>query len=234
MQIHFVLVAPARPENVGAAARALKTMGFDSLRLVATDAHQQPEATWVAHGAQQLLAQARSFDSLEQALQGIDLVIATTARRRGCKRSYWSAEQLTQLISEKSGSVSQVALLFGCEESGLPNHALEQANLLSYIPLAASYPSLNLAQAVMVYAYQLSPLSAQLTSAQQPSAPTAPVSGEGEFAALKQKATKLLQRIGAEGDPKLGEWLRDRLGCLTERDVRMLHTLLNDIDRSLR
>lgn len=55
MQLHIVLVAPARPENVGAAARAMKTMGFTSLRIVDSEAHLQPAARWVAHGAGEIL-----------------------------------------------------------------------------------------------------------------------------------------------------------------------------------
>lgn len=231
MQIHFVLVAPARPENIGAAARAMKTQGFSSLRLVSSKAHLQPPAEWVAHGAQELLEHAQCFDSLELALRDIDLTIATTARKRGSKRSYWPVKKLNSMITEKHGSINQVALLFGCEESGLSNKALEHADLLSYIPMAVNYPSLNLAQAVMVYAYQLSDLL-------QPSidAETA-ISGRddreiGEFVSLKHKASKLLRQIDAYDDAKLREWLQDRIGCLSERDIRMLHTLLNDIDKA--
>ena len=68
MEIFFILMAPARPENVGAAARALKTMGFSRLRIVASDVHLRPEADWVAHGAQELLQQAMSFPTLPEAL----------------------------------------------------------------------------------------------------------------------------------------------------------------------
>ena len=68
MEIIFILMAPARPENVGAAARALKTMGFSRLRIVASEAHLRQEAVWVAHGAQELLQQAESFPTLPEAL----------------------------------------------------------------------------------------------------------------------------------------------------------------------
>lgn len=73
MEIIFILMAPARPENVGAAARALKTMGFSRLRIVASEAHLRQEAVWVAHGAQELLQQAESFPTLPEALADLDL-----------------------------------------------------------------------------------------------------------------------------------------------------------------
>ena len=68
MKLYFVLVAPARPANVGAAARAMKTMGFDAMRLVAGRVHEEEEASWVAHGAQEILTQAEAFDTLPEAL----------------------------------------------------------------------------------------------------------------------------------------------------------------------
>ncbi|MGL5332104.1 MAG: TrmH family RNA methyltransferase, partial [Aeromonas veronii] len=88
MKLYFVLVAPARPANVGAAARAMKTMGFDAMRLVASRVHEEEEASWVAHGAQEILTQAEAFDTLPEALADMDLVIATTARERGRYQHY--------------------------------------------------------------------------------------------------------------------------------------------------
>ncbi|VEI63485.1 tRNA (cytidine/uridine-2'-O-)-methyltransferase TrmJ [Serratia fonticola] len=82
MQLHIVLVAPARAENVGAAARAMKTMGFTSLRIVDSEAHLQPAARWVAHGAGDILDAVQTFSTLEQALADVDFTVATTARSR--------------------------------------------------------------------------------------------------------------------------------------------------------
>ena len=83
MQFHIVLVEPARAENVGAAARAMKTMGFSSLRIVNSDAHRQPAAGWVAHGSQEILAEASTYATLADAVADVELVVATTARERG-------------------------------------------------------------------------------------------------------------------------------------------------------
>ena len=87
MDIVFILVAPARPANVGAAARALKTMGFNHWRLVASSAHLAPEAGYVAHGAGELLQQVECFDTVAEAIADCDLVVATTARRERVSRS---------------------------------------------------------------------------------------------------------------------------------------------------
>lgn len=93
MQLYIVLVAPTRPENIGAAARAMKTMGFTALRIVASEAHQ-PSARWVAHGAGEILDGVQTFATLEQALADVDFTVATPpvagrasttiARRRSC------------------------------------------------------------------------------------------------------------------------------------------------------
>lgn len=225
MEIVFVLVAPARPANVGAAARALKTMGFDQLRVVATTAHLDPEAGYVAHGAEDLLKAIRHFDDVAAATADCDLLVATTARRRGCVRDYHSPEALTRLLPEQAASVQRLALLFGCEASGLANEVIDAAHLLSAIPLAQPQPSLNLAQAVMIYSYALSGIRQQLAA--QPVAPQA------SQQALRNKVQTILARAGVSDDAKLGEWLQDRLGLLTDRDNRMLHTLTSDLLRVL-
>lgn len=109
MKLYFVLVAPARAPNVGAAARAMKTMGFDAMRLVASRVHEEEEASWVAHGAQEILTQAEVFDTLPEALADMDLVIATTARQRGRYQHYltpgkFAIKSVPSRLSTKSPS----------------------------------------------------------------------------------------------------------------------------------
>ena len=85
MLIHFILVEPGLPENVGAAARALKTMGFHSLRLVNPCDHLQDRARWVAHGSTDILENARVFTSLEDAVADVDMIVGTSAKSRTVK-----------------------------------------------------------------------------------------------------------------------------------------------------
>ncbi|CAI1122134.1 tRNA/rRNA methyltransferase [Serratia proteamaculans] len=226
MQLHIVLVAPARPENVGAAARAMKTMGFTSLRIVDSEAHLQPAARWVAHGAGDILDGVQTFATLEQALADVDFTVATTARSRARFHYYCTPQQLLGQLSERSQWVGQAALVFGREDSGLTNEELELADLLTGVPMQADYPSLNLGQAVMVYCYQLSELM-------NVSAPQESVANEGQLKALRQRAEGLLTALEVSDDQKLRDWLHQRLGALQQRDTAMLHTLLHDIEKKL-
>ncbi|WP_048762901.1 tRNA/rRNA methyltransferase [Serratia liquefaciens] len=226
MQLHIVLVAPARPENVGAAARAMKTMGFTSLRIVDSESHLQPAARWVAHGAGDILDGVQTFATLEQALADVDFTVATTARSRARFHYYCTPQQLLGQLSERSQWVDQAALVFGREDSGLTNEELELADLLTGVPMQADYPSLNLGQAVMVYCYQLSELM-------NVSAPQEPVANEGQLKALRQRAEGLLAALEVSDDQKLRDWLHQRLGVLQQRDTAMLHTLLHDIEKKL-
>ncbi|CAI1116124.1 tRNA/rRNA methyltransferase [Serratia quinivorans] len=226
MQLHIVLVAPARPENVGAAARAMKTMGFTSLRIVDSEAHLQPAASWVAHGAGDILDGVQTFATLDQALADVDFTVATTARSRARFHYYCTPQQLLGQLSERSQWVGQAALVFGREDSGLTNEELELADLLTGVPMQADYPSLNLGQAVMVYCYQLSELM-------KVGAPQEPVANEGQLKALRQRAESLLGALGVGDDQKLRDWLHQRLGTLQQRDTAMLHTLLHDIEKKL-
>jgi tRNA/rRNA methyltransferase len=226
MQLHIVLVAPARPENIGAAARAMKTMGFTSLRIVDSEAHLQPAARWVAHGAGDILDGVQTFSTLEQALADVDFTVATTARSRARFHYYCTPQQLLGQLDERRQWVSQAALVFGREDSGLTNEELELADLLTGVPMQADYPSLNLGQAVMVYCYQLSALM-------NVSAPQEPVANEGQLKALRQRADGLLGALGVSDDQKLRDWLHQRLGALQQRDTAMLHTLLHDIEKKL-
>ena len=226
MQLHIILVSPARPENVGAAARAMKTMGFASLRIVDSEAHLKPEAGWVAHGSQEILQNARHVATLADALVDIDFTVATTARSRARFHYYCTPPQLLTQLEEKSHWVNHAALVFGREDSGLTNEELELADILTGVPMVADYPSLNLGQAVMVFCYQLSSLN-QVAAVRPENAEA------GQLNALRSRVGRLLQNVGAEDDQKLADWVQQRLGLLEQRDAAMLHTLLHDIEKKL-
>ena len=88
MKLYFVLVAPPARPTWALPPAPWKTMGFDAMRLVASRVHEEEEASWVAHGAQEVLTQAEAFDTLEEALADMDLVVATTARQRSSYQHY--------------------------------------------------------------------------------------------------------------------------------------------------
>ncbi|WDO03489.1 tRNA/rRNA methyltransferase [Aeromonas allosaccharophila] len=229
MKLYFVLVAPARPANVGAAARAMKTMGFDAMRLVASRVHEEEEASWVAHGAQEILTQAEAFDTLPEALADMDLVIATTARERGRYQHYLTPGEIREQIRSKP-SLGKVAIVFGCEESGLSNEQLAEVDLISYLPLKVSYPSLNLGQAIMLYAYEMSQLMDEL-NADGTAAVAENFDNAGQVRVLKSKTAELLGELGVSQDEKLHQWVMDRVPMLPQRDLNMLHLLCKDLAR---
>ncbi|MGU5771522.1 tRNA/rRNA methyltransferase [Aeromonas sp. YN13HZO-058] len=231
MKLYFVLVAPARPANVGAAARAMKTMGFDAMRLVASRVHEEEEASWVAHGAQEILTQAEAFDTLPEALADMDLVIATTARERGRYQHYLTPGEIREQIRSKP-SLGKVAIVFGCEESGLSNEQLAEVDLISYLPLKVSYPSLNLGQAIMLYAYEMSQLVDEL-NADGAAAVAENFDNAGQVRVLKSKTAELLGELGVSQDEKLHQWVMDRVPMLPQRDLNMLHLLCKDLARKL-
>ena len=227
MELIFILMAPSRPENVGAAARALKTMGFSRMRVVASQAHTREEASWVAHGAQEILQQTQGFASLPEALADLDLVVATTARQRGGSLRYLTPDQVCSQIRSKS-SLQRVGILFGCEESGLSNEQLAQADLVSYLPLKVSYPSLNLGQAVMLYAYELSSLLDESGARDVVECPA-----DGTVHALQSKIANILDEVAVGQHEKLREWVNGSIPMLGQRDLNLLHLLCKDLSRAL-
>ncbi len=152
--IRIVLVAPSHPGNVGAVARAMKNMGLTQLVLVRPRQFPDPEATARASGADDVLGGARCVASLAEALQGCGFVAATTSRDRD---QYFRVIDVRQaaarLVSEAQRSPA--AVVFGAERTGLTNEELETAHALIRIPASPVYPSLNLAMAVQLVAYEI-------------------------------------------------------------------------------
>jgi tRNA/rRNA methyltransferase len=153
----FILVEPSHPGNVGAAARALKTMGFARLVLVAprvADVKNEPEAIAMASGADDVLASAHVVDTLAEALVGVRWSVALTARMR----EYGPPQMPPRALAERAHDYvrhGDIALVFGNERTGLSNADVERCSALAHIPANPAYSSLNLAQAVQVLAYEL-------------------------------------------------------------------------------
>lgn len=226
MHLSIVLVAPARAENIGAAARAMKTMGFTDLRIVESEAHLEPAARWVAHGSGDILDNITTYDTLADALHDISFTVATTARSRAKFHFYTTPAELVPVLRERSQWLTKAALVFGREDSGLTNEELELADVLTGVPMVADYPSLNLGQAVMVYCYQLA------TLIQQP-AKSDTTADQHQLQALRERVMALLTTLAVADDIKLVDWLQQRLGLLEQRDTAMLHRLLHDIEKNI-
>ena len=221
----FVLYEPQQAGNVGAAARALATMGFNDLRLVNSCLQHHHQARVLAHGCRDVLAATRSFATLADALADTDLAVATTARQRHHRRYYHRPEELPDMLATKGTTVRRCALVFGREDSGLGNRELELCDAISSIPLAAPFPSLNLGQAVMLYAYWLQPLARPPAGVETP--------GPGELRALKARVAELLGSLDQAPDAPMFGWAMERLATLQQDDVRFLHLLCREIERRL-
>ncbi|WP_017733107.1 tRNA/rRNA methyltransferase [Nafulsella turpanensis] len=221
MQIHFILVEPAVPENVGASARAMNTMGFQSLRLVNPCDHLSTKARMLAHGSNHILESAKVYTNLEEAASGMDLLIGTTAnQQRTTKQDYHSSTELATILQRKAGGLQHVGLVFGREESGLTNEELLLCDMATSIPLAAPYPSVNLGQAVMIFAYALSQL--QSSDSNEKAAST---TDEASYGALKQKVERLLTLTEIDQNPTKANRLLERMALIGQTDLNLLHTL---------
>jgi len=153
-EIRIVLVEPSHPGNIGAVARAMKNMGLKRLVLVNPRQFPHSEAIARASGAEDVLSSARVVSTVTEAVAGCGFITATTSRTRDQYFRVADVREATQRMLAESRR-GPAAVLFGPERAGLTNEQLEAAHLLIRIPASESYPSLNLAMAVQVVAYEL-------------------------------------------------------------------------------
>jgi tRNA/rRNA methyltransferase len=173
-RMRVVLSQPSHPGNIGAAARAMKTMGLSRLVLVNPRQFPDAQADAMAAGATDLLVDAAVVGSLAEALRGTQFAVALTARRRELAvPALWARDAAAELVA--GAARGHVALVFGNETSGLSNDELGQCRHWAMIPAERGFSSLNLAAAVQVMCYELR------LAAIDPGAPPA-ISGAGELA----------------------------------------------------
>lgn len=152
--VRIVLVATSHPGNIGSTARAMKTMGIHSLYLVNPKSFPDYKANEMAAGADDILKNAQVVATLEEALAGCQLILATSARPRGLSLPGLIPASCAELVSSKPDS-TQVALVFGREHAGLTNEELLKCHYHVHIPSDPDYSSLNLSQAVQIMAYEV-------------------------------------------------------------------------------
>jgi len=150
----IVLINTSHPGNIGAAARAMKNMGLEELYLVDPKVFPSAEATARASGADDLLAAAVCVDTLEEAIGDAGLVIGASARSRTLPVPMLDPRGCAERIGAQAGD-PRTAILFGRERTGLTNEELDRCHYLVQIPTNPDYPSLNVAAAVQVVAYEL-------------------------------------------------------------------------------
>ena len=154
-QPRFVLVRPQMGENIGAAARAMWNFGLDRMVVVAPrDGWPNPKAVAMASGAGRLLDDARLVPDLPAAVEEDNFVMATTARVRGLTKPVFSPEEAMAEAATRLSRGERVSVLFGPERAGLENEDVARANAIISVPVNPDFPSLNLAQCVLLCGYE--------------------------------------------------------------------------------
>lgn len=239
-RIDCVLVRPQHPGNIGAAARALRTMGLSRLVLVAPQRFPDAQAIALAAGADALLDTASVHATLDTALAGCTLALGLSARRRGVNLDELDPRAGAARAHAHALAGGRVALLFGNERTGLDNAELARCHAMVRIPSVDDFSSLNLAQAVQLMAYELrlcalASAADAAATATPPEPPAALHELEAFFAHLWQTLAAIdfhkgraphtverrLRRFFLRAQPSL-------------RELRILHGVLADAERMAR
>jgi len=221
LEIAFVLASPQVPENIGSAARALGVMGFSELHLVNPISFPDERARWMACSFEALIDKASVHTSLSAALSSFDLAVGTTSRERSIFSEYLSPRELKTNLASKGTAVKRAAIVFGPENSGLTNEELSLCSIASRIQTVEQKPCLNLAQAVMVYAYELSSFG----SRQDVDGLLSQTPSKEETDPLRSKLSLVLDRLSIPAQTPLYRRVMECTGFLSERDIRLIHHL---------
>lgn len=201
----MVLSHTTHPGNIGAAARAMKTMGLSRLYLIHPRYFPDPQATAMAAGADDILQNAVVCSSIDEALQGVVFTVAMTARLRDISISVKTPREAMPEVLQQAAT-HPVALLFGTEMSGLTNEEMGRAQLGVNIPANPEFSSLNIAAAVQVMAYELAVAAQEFKPTVPEIIPATHERIEGLFAHLEktlfeigffttQNPARLMQRL---------------------------------------
>jgi tRNA/rRNA methyltransferase len=231
-RVRVVLCRPSHPGNIGASARAMKTMGMGDLHLVAPARFPAPEAQWMAAHAGDVLARARVHPQLGDALADCVVAFALSARPREWSPQVLEARAAAAVALERAAA-GPVAFVFGAESAGLTNEEMLACQYLVHIPTDADCRSLNLAQAVQVVCYEL----LVATGAQVPKMRGEKLATvddlEGLYAHLQEAATGSGFHDPASGS-KLPERLRrlfSRVPAMEREEVNILRGLLKSLKK---
>lgn len=229
-RVRVVLVEPKEPGNIGAVARAMKNMGLSRLYLVNPADHTSGEARMMAVGSGDVLYGAAVCGTLPEALAGVGLAVATTHRKRRHMDLVYgprhAAERLASLPLHAEG-----ALVFGREETGLTNDEIQLCQMIARISTASAYPSLNLSQAVLLFAYELYRAAAGLR--ETPDLDLAPLK---EIESMYAHIASALDKLGFVSRHRPETFLRSirRLFGripLERRDVATVHKIFRQVDK---
>lgn len=228
----IVLVRPQLGENIGKAARAMLNFGLTDLRLVAPrDGWPNPDAGPAASGADAVLADARVYATLAEAVADCGHIYATTVRKRGVTKPVLTPEAAAGAIH---ADADQSAIIFGAERSGLESDDVALAHSIVTIPINPAFGSLNLAQAVIIMAYEW---SKSVALAQPPAVPLDPPAPHSE---VEELIGHLVRDLDAAGYFFPADRRKVTLRALrtmvtktgwSSNDVRMMHGMISQLGR---
>ncbi|MCZ6454385.1 MAG: RNA methyltransferase [Alphaproteobacteria bacterium] len=235
-----ILIEPQLGENIGAAARAMLNCGLTDLALVSPrEAWPNPKAEAMSAGATEVLENAQVFDSVEQAIAGLNRVYAATARPRDMTVRVTTPRHAAAELQTAWQAGDRLGILFGPERSGLTNEHIALADTVISVPLNPAYASLNLAQAVLIVGYEWFAAAADTPAEQLVETGTRP--------ANKDELIEFFARLEAALDgsgffrspdmrPSMVRNLRAMLqrANLTEQEVRTLHGVVSSLSGSWR
>jgi tRNA/rRNA methyltransferase len=229
-RISVVLSRPLHPGNVGSVARAMKNMGLSRLRLVAPCDHRAEIAEWMAVSAKDLLHQAEVFEDIPASLKDMNLVVGTVPpdRPRFQQETYSPRRLAQRLLAVHSDD--RVALLFGTEDNGLANEELDLCHEFVTIPSHPSFPSLNLAQAVMIVAYEIFTTCSEEGEGEE--RPLADALSQQQMFAQMEETLARIGFLNRENPRHIMRDLRRIFGRakLDEREVRILRGILRQVE----
>jgi tRNA/rRNA methyltransferase len=236
-QPSFVLVRPQMGENIGAAARAMWNFGLDRMRVVAPrDGWPNPRAVAMASGAGRLLDEARLHDDLPGAVADAGFVYATTARARGLTKPVFTPEAAMADTAARIAAGDRVAVLFGPERAGLENEDVARANAVISVPVNPDFPSLNLAQCVLLMGYEWRRAASDAPVASMPTGATDRASA-GDVARLADHYEERLDEAGFFFPETKAAGMKTNLRNLwsrmplTRADVQILHGIMRQMVR---
>jgi tRNA (cytidine32/uridine32-2'-O)-methyltransferase len=234
--IRFVLVRTSHPGNIGSAARAMRTMGFTRMDLVAPHRFPDREASAMAAGADEVLAGAGVHAGLVDALAGATFALGLSARRRGVNLPELTPREAVAQALAAAARGEQVALVFGNERTGLENEELARCHAMVRIPSVDDFSSLNLAQAVQVMAYELRVASLGENIPAPPPLHDEPPADAAQMERFYEHLAQTLDDIDFhKGRSPTMIMLRLRKlfqrAQMDERELRMLHGILADAQR---
>lgn len=229
----FILVRPQMGENIGGAARAMLNFGLEQMRLVEPrDGWPNPRAVALASGAARVLDNAGIFDTVPEAISDCTHVFATTARNRDLTKPVLTPQEAMEQARAVSAEGGKVGVLFGPERAGLENEDVARAHAIITVPVNPDFFSLNLAQCVLLTAYEWRRQTADL--------PAAPEIERAQMIEVEKLGDHFEQRLDEAGfffpptkAPGMKLALRNMLSrlALTRADVQIFHGMLRQLTR---